>query len=151
MLDKRSTGFTWIFLCVKFKKTSSHTFNLLRGAYGEDVVSRVLRFKWRKGCWEGRESAQNDERPGLPFTTKFDGEILKVEDSCEGWSSFRHRNDRKRVEYWQGNGKNNRNNKSETVAYPDPKVKSGGTVKCHIVYATARRDLQIRIRHWFEY
>jgi len=141
---------SYIFLCVIFKKTSSHTFNLLRGARGEDILSRVLGLKWPKGCWEGRESAQN-ERSGLPFTTKFAGKIFKVEDSCEGRTSFRHQNDSRGVEYWQRNGENNRNNKYESVANPDPKVRSSGTVKCHIMYASARRDLQIRIRHWFEY
>jgi hypothetical protein len=59
-----------IFVC-EIQENFSHTFNLLRGAHGEDVLSRVLGLKWPKGCWEGRESAQNDERPGLPFTTKF--------------------------------------------------------------------------------
>lgn len=151
MLDKKNTAYRWIFLCVKFKKTSSQTFNLLRGAHGEDVLSRVLVFKWLKGCWEGRESAQNDERPGLPFTAKFDGKLFKLEDSYESSSSFRHQNDNRGVEYWQRNGENNRNNKSESVVNPDTKVRSSGTVKCHIVYASARRDLQIRIRHWFEY
>jgi hypothetical protein len=138
------------FVC-EFKKTSSHTFNLLRGTQREDVLSRVLRFKWRKVWWEGRESAQNDERPGLPFTTKFDGKILEVEDSCEGRSLFRHQNDSRGVEYWQRNGESNRNNRFESVANPDPKVRSSGTIKCRIVYASARRGLQIRIRHWFEY
>ena len=154
MLDKRkkkkSTENTWIFLYVKFKETASHTFNLLRGVHGKDVLSRVLRFKWRKGCWEGREIAQNDGRPGLSFTTKFDGKKFKVEDSCEDRSSSGHQDDSRGVEYWQRNGENNRNNKFEAVANPDPKVRSSRTVKCHIVYASARRDLHIRIRHWFQ-
>jgi hypothetical protein len=144
---KKSTEYTLIFLCLKFKKTSSHTFSLLRGAHGEDVLSRVLGLKWPKGCWEGRESAQNDERPGFPVMTKSYGKIFKVEDSYEGRSSFRNQNDSRGVGYWQRNGENNRSNKFESVANPDPKVRSSGTVKCHIVYASARRDLQSRIRH----
>jgi hypothetical protein len=34
---------------VKFKKTSTQTFNLLREAHGEDALSRVIVFQWRKG------------------------------------------------------------------------------------------------------
>ena len=51
-------------LCKDLGKTPTDTYKLLQKIRGEKCVSRTLVFKWHKRFSEGRESLQDDSRPG---------------------------------------------------------------------------------------
>lgn len=51
---------------VKFQKTTSMCYKLLKEAYGKNSLSRVPLFEWYKGFYEGRESTENDQHPSRP-------------------------------------------------------------------------------------
>jgi hypothetical protein len=48
--------------CVKLKKTTTETFEMLKSAYSEKCLSRKNVFEWHKMFKEGPESLQGDER-----------------------------------------------------------------------------------------
>ena len=52
--------------CAKVGKSASETLDMLRGAYGDNVLKKYSVFEWHKGFKEGRESVKDDERPGQP-------------------------------------------------------------------------------------
>ena len=50
--------------CKSLGKTPMDTYKMLQKSRGEKCVSRALVFKWHKRFFEGRESLQDDSRPG---------------------------------------------------------------------------------------
>ena len=50
--------------CKDLGKTPTDTYKMLQKSRGEKCVSRALVFKWHKRFFEGRESLQDDSRPG---------------------------------------------------------------------------------------
>ena len=46
---------TVVKFCFKLGKSASETFELIKQAYGDDVLSRTRVFEWRKMFKEGRE------------------------------------------------------------------------------------------------
>ena len=50
--------------CKDLGKTPTETYNMLQKSRGEECVSCALVFKWHKCFSEGRESLQEDSRPG---------------------------------------------------------------------------------------
>jgi len=55
--------------CVKLGETAIETFNKLKQAYGEHVLSRSQVFKWYKALSEGRESIKDEPRSGRHSTS----------------------------------------------------------------------------------
>ncbi|KAG5326445.1 GVQW3 protein, partial [Acromyrmex heyeri] len=51
---------------VKLKKTPTECYKLLKEAYDENSLSRARVFEWYKRFSEGRESTEDDQRPGRP-------------------------------------------------------------------------------------
>ncbi len=43
---------------------------MLKEVYGENLLSRVHVFEWYKQFSEGRESTEDDQRPGQPVSTR---------------------------------------------------------------------------------
>ena len=64
--------------CVKLGETGIETFNKLKQAYGEHVLSRSQVFKWCKAFSEGRESIKDEPRSGRPSNSKADNNVEKV-------------------------------------------------------------------------
>ena len=50
--------------CKELGKTPTDTYKMLQKSRGEKCVCRALVFKWHKRFSEGRESLQDDSRPG---------------------------------------------------------------------------------------
>ena len=61
--------------CVKLGETGIETFNKLKQAYGEHVLSRSQVFKWYKAFSEGRESIKDEPHSGRPSTSKTDNSV----------------------------------------------------------------------------
>ena len=61
--------------CVKLWETCIESFNKLKQAYVEHVLSRSQGFKWYKAFPEGRESIKNEPRSGRLSTSKADNNV----------------------------------------------------------------------------
>lgn len=65
---------------VKYGKNASETFEMLKKVYGDDCLSRSNVFIWHKRFSEGRESVDDDERPGRPRDARTPENIQKVRE-----------------------------------------------------------------------
>ena len=54
--------------CVRFGKTGSKTFEMLKQAFGDSCMSRSRTFEWSGRFKNGRTSIANDDRSGQPST-----------------------------------------------------------------------------------
>ena len=61
--------------CVKLGETGIETFDKLKQAYGEHVLSSSQIFKWVKAFSEGRESIKGEARSRRPLTSKTDNNV----------------------------------------------------------------------------
>lgn len=64
--------------CSKIGKTASETFDLLKKAYGDDVMGRTQVFQWFRRFKDGRESVESDARSGRPSTSRNDVKVEQV-------------------------------------------------------------------------
>ncbi|XP_050547198.1 protein GVQW3-like [Daktulosphaira vitifoliae] len=60
----------YVKFCFKLRKSSSGTFELLKQAFGDDVLSRTTFFEWFNRFKEGRTSIEDNERSVRPSTSK---------------------------------------------------------------------------------
>ena len=63
---------------VKLKKTPNKCYKLLQEAYGDNSLSRAHVFEWCKRFSEGRESTEDEQRPGRPVTVSTQETITKI-------------------------------------------------------------------------
>ncbi|VVC45839.1 Transposase, type 1 [Cinara cedri] len=63
---------------VKLKKTPTECYKLLQEAYGGNSLSRARVFEWYKRFSEGRESTEDDQRPGRPVTVSTPETVTKI-------------------------------------------------------------------------
>ena len=66
--------------CVKLNENAKETYEKLRGAYGEQALSRTQVFRWHKAFLDGRESVEDEPRCGRPCTSKTEENVTKVRD-----------------------------------------------------------------------
>jgi hypothetical protein len=52
--------------CIKLIKSGAETFEMVRRAYGNEVMSRAMCFEWHVCFRRGRTSHEGDERSGRP-------------------------------------------------------------------------------------
>ena len=64
--------------CVKLGTSATETYHLLKKVYGDECLSRTQVFEWFKRFKEGREEIGDDQRPGLPSTSKTAANIEKI-------------------------------------------------------------------------
>ena len=57
---------------VKLGKSATETFAMLNTAYGDVVMKRTACFKWHERFKGGRQSNDDDKRPGRPPTSTHD-------------------------------------------------------------------------------
>jgi len=69
---------------VKLKKTPTECYKLLREAYGENSLSRARVFEWYKRFSEGRESTEDDQRPGRPVSVSTPQTVTKINEIVRG-------------------------------------------------------------------
>ncbi|XP_050516736.1 protein GVQW3-like [Diabrotica virgifera virgifera] len=69
---------------VKLKKTPTECYNLLKEAYGENSLFRARVFEWYKRFSEGRESAEDDQRPGRPVSVSTPQTVTKINEIVRG-------------------------------------------------------------------
>ncbi len=67
--DKKQKQWINVKLFIKLKITWTECYQLLKKAHGENSLSCVHVFKWYKQFFEGRESTEDDQRPGQPVST----------------------------------------------------------------------------------
>ena len=63
---------------VKLNKTPTECYKLLQEAYGDSSLSRARVFEWCKRFSEGRESTEDDQRPGRPVTVSTQETVTKI-------------------------------------------------------------------------
>ena len=66
--------------CVKLRKSSTETYDLLKKVYGDECPSHTQVFKWFKRFKERREEIGDDQRPSNPSTSKTDANNEKVSE-----------------------------------------------------------------------
>lgn len=66
--------------CVKLGKSFTETHQMLQTAYGDDCLSRTQVYEWFKRFESGRETLNDDERPGRPKTGLSEENITKVRE-----------------------------------------------------------------------
>ncbi|XP_072380520.1 protein GVQW3-like [Diabrotica undecimpunctata] len=66
---------------VKFKKTPTECYNLLKEAYGENSLCRARVFEWYKRFSEG---AEDDQRPGPPVSVSTPQTVTKINEIVRG-------------------------------------------------------------------
>ncbi|KAG5321400.1 MOS1T transposase, partial [Pseudoatta argentina] len=73
---------------VKLKKIPTEYYKLLKEAYGENSLSRVRVFEWYKRFSEGRESTEDDQRPGRPVSVSTPQSVVEkqVVDLAPGYA-----------------------------------------------------------------
>ena len=64
--------------CFKIGKTATETFELLKMAYGNDVMGRTQVYEWFGRFSQGRVSCQSDPRSGRPSTSRNPEMVAKV-------------------------------------------------------------------------
>ena len=64
--------------CVKLGKSATETFAMLNTAYGDVAMKRTACFKWHERFKDGRQSIEDDERPGRPSTSTDDPHVDKI-------------------------------------------------------------------------
>ncbi|KAJ8933701.1 hypothetical protein NQ318_012255 [Aromia moschata] len=62
---------------VKLGKTFTEAYAMLKEVYGKEFLSRTQVFEWFKQFKEGRETTEDDPRPGRPSKSETDENIEK--------------------------------------------------------------------------
>ena len=63
---------------VKLGKSFTEAYAVLKEVYRNECLSRTQVFEWFKRFKEGRETTEDDPRPGWPTTSKTDQNIKKI-------------------------------------------------------------------------
>ncbi|MBZ5797537.1 hypothetical protein K8353_46760 [Burkholderia contaminans] len=63
---------------VKLGKSFTEGYAMLKEVQGKECLSHTQVFEWFKRFKEGRETTEDDPRPGRPSTSKTDENIVKI-------------------------------------------------------------------------
>ena len=63
---------------VRLGKTPTVALTLLQEVYGNDTMSRTRLFEWHRRFKEGREEVEDDQRSGMPSTSRTDENVERV-------------------------------------------------------------------------
>ncbi|CAK9833797.1 Protein GVQW3 [Anthophora retusa] len=64
--------------CFKLGKSATNTFEMIQTVYGSEAMSRKNVFKWYARFSDGRESIEDDPRPGASSTVRDEKNVQKV-------------------------------------------------------------------------
>ncbi|GFW32789.1 protein GVQW3 [Trichonephila clavipes] len=64
--------------CFKLSKTGAETYEMMKTAFGDDVMSRTRVFEWLRRFKEGRQSVNSDPRSRHPSTSRNEDKIAQV-------------------------------------------------------------------------
>ncbi|CAK9803056.1 Protein GVQW3 [Anthophora quadrimaculata] len=64
--------------CFKLGKSATDTFEMIQTVYGSEAMSRKNVFKWYASFRDGRESIEDDPRPGASSTVRVEENVQKV-------------------------------------------------------------------------
>lgn len=64
--------------CFKLGKSATDTFEMIQTVYGSEAMSRKNVFKWYARFRDGRESIEDDPRPGASSTVRVEENVQKV-------------------------------------------------------------------------
>ena len=67
---------------VKLEKSATKTFAMLNTAYDDVAMKRTVCFKWQERFKGGRQSIDDDERPGRLSTSTDDPHVDKINTPC---------------------------------------------------------------------
>jgi hypothetical protein len=62
---------------VRFRKSATEKYNLLKNVYGDDCLFHTRVFEWLNWFKEGREEIGDDQHPGQSSTSKADTNIKR--------------------------------------------------------------------------
>ncbi|GFV30787.1 protein GVQW3 [Trichonephila clavipes] len=69
-------------ICIKFcfnlGKTGTETYEMMKTAFGDEVMSRAWVFEWFRRFKEGQQSGNSDLRSGRPSTSRNEDKIAQV-------------------------------------------------------------------------
>lgn len=66
--------------CFKLGKTFTETFELMKKVYSDDCSSRTRVFEWYKRFQDGRDTLEDDPKPGRPRNEIRDELVEKVRE-----------------------------------------------------------------------
>jgi len=84
MCDEKHEQLINMKFLVKLKKSPTECYKLLKEAYGENSLSRARVFEWYKRFSEGRESTEDDQRPGRPVSVSTSQTVTKINEIVRG-------------------------------------------------------------------
>ena len=61
---------------------------MLNTAYGDVAMKRTACFKWHERFKDGRQSIEDDERPGRPSTSTDDPQVDKIKSSLKACKTY---------------------------------------------------------------
>ncbi|GFS60207.1 protein GVQW3 [Trichonephila clavipes] len=64
--------------CFKLGKTGTETYEMMKTAFADEVMSRARVFEWLRRFKEGRQSVNSDPRSGRPSTSRNEDKIAQV-------------------------------------------------------------------------
>ena len=68
----------------KHGKSGSETLQVLRTAYGDDVLSSSQVFRWHKAFKDERESIEDEQRAGRTSTSRTENNVARVKAVLDG-------------------------------------------------------------------
>ncbi|GFT92555.1 protein GVQW3 [Trichonephila clavipes] len=63
--------------CFKLGKTGTETYEMMKTAFGDEVMSRARVFEWLRRFKEGRQSVNSDPRSGRPSASRNEDKIAQ--------------------------------------------------------------------------
>ena len=77
-MDSSKEQLIAVTFCVKLRKSAPETFAVLNTAHGDVVMKSIAYFNWHERFKGGRQSIDDDERPGRPSTSTDDPHVNKI-------------------------------------------------------------------------
>lgn len=71
---------SFIKVCVRNEISAAETLRMLQKAFGEETLSKSRVYEWYKMFKEGRESVEDDARPGRPSTSTDEQHVAKIKE-----------------------------------------------------------------------
>lgn len=71
---------SFIKVCVRNEISAAETLRMLQKAFSEQALSKTRVYEWYKTFKEGRESVEDEERPGRPTTSTDEQHVAKIKE-----------------------------------------------------------------------
>lgn len=79
-MDCKTEQRVCIKFCAKLGKSATDTLGMLRQAFPDNALGRTQVFEWHARFKSGRESVEDEERPGRPITSKTPEKVERIRE-----------------------------------------------------------------------